>query len=207
MLSDLQDPTKTGTHSGLGSSCGGRAEKCFDSSSAPIPDLLAPVAGREVPEELHFGWACNLIGVCMRKEKVGTSLYGGQRSRNGGEVETSSQDMTGTPHDLKCGIAKKAIGRCRSKFRSSTQLPPRLAQSNGCSHHFDVRGSQRKGAEYSLWAASARIVDMLRTTGHGFMGFESSRGIASEFLRWSKLGAEFLRRGFKLCPRRALEIH
>lgn len=47
------------------------------------------------------------------------------------EVEmavTCSEDMTGTPHDLKCGIAKKAIGSCRSRFRSSTQLAPRLAQ-------------------------------------------------------------------------------
>ena len=114
------------------------------------------------------------------------------------EVEmavTCSEDMTGTPHDLKCGIAKKAIGSCRG-------------QDSDLAHNWcrDLPRSQREGAEYSLSAGSARIVDMFYTTGHGFTGFESSQGVASEFLHWLKVGAEFLRCGFKLCSRRAFDL-
>ena len=55
MLLDLQHPTKTGMYGGLRSSCGGGADKCFDSSSAPIPNLFATVVQQEVPDKLHFG--------------------------------------------------------------------------------------------------------------------------------------------------------
>ena len=37
---------------------------------------------------------------------MGTSLYGGQRVWSGGEVETWSEDITGTRHEFKYSMAK-----------------------------------------------------------------------------------------------------